>query len=95
MSTVVFCIAVLVGIIAWGFLLAGAITFNDPDDPTNRGFGLVLFFIDIFVSLGLLTMLFVIARNWKRKPEARHLFFTGIIFLIVAVGLAAVYKVSM
>lgn len=87
MGTVFLCTSLLVGICAWGFLLAGALTFNDPQNPSFRGFGWLLFLLDIFVSFGVFSMLFIIVRNWKRRPEARRLFCTGLICLAVAIGL--------
>lgn len=86
MSTLLFCVSVLVGICGWGFLLAGALTFNDAQNPSIRGLGWILL-IDVFVSLGLFTMLYVIVRNWRRKPEARRLFYVGLSCLAVTVCL--------
>ncbi len=90
MSTAVLCIAIFLGICAWAFLLAGAISFYDTERQTVRGFGVILFFIDIFVNLGILTMLFVSAKNWRRKPEARRLLYTGVSCWAVALGLVFV-----
>lgn len=91
MSTAVFCTAILVGICAWGFLVAGATSFYDTEKPTIRGFGVPLAFLDLFVTLGFFTMLFIIARNWRRKPEARRMLYAGVACLAVALGLGFFY----
>jgi hypothetical protein len=45
MNVALFCIGILAGICAWGFLLAGALTFHDPDRPEIRGWGFLLFLV--------------------------------------------------
>ncbi len=87
MSVAILCISILAGICAWGFLLGGALTFLDPDRPVFRGWGFLLFLADIFISLGLFTMVFIIIRNWNRKPEAHRLLYTGLSCLACAVAL--------
>jgi hypothetical protein len=91
MSTAIFCVSILIGFCAWGFLLAGALSFNDTEKPSIRGFGVVLLLIDMLVSLGVFSMLFVIAKNWRRKPEARRLLYTGASCLVLALGLGFIY----
>ena len=89
MEIALLCIAATAGICAWGFLLAGAIAFHDASNTPVRGVRSILLILDILVSLGLFTMLFVVVRNWNRKPGARSLVWTGIVFVTVAV-LAAI-----
>ncbi len=90
MSIAILCIAILIGICAWGFLLAGAVSFYDPEKLSMRDYGMVLFIIDIFISAGLFTMLYIIATNWRRNPEARHYFYIGASCLAVALALGFV-----
>lgn len=87
MSIALFFISIIAGLCAWGFLLAGALTFMDPNRPDIRGWGFALFLVDIFISLGMFTMLFIILRNWRRRPEARRLLYAGFSCLAVAVTL--------
>ncbi|HYG33759.1 MAG TPA: hypothetical protein VEC99_03185 [Clostridia bacterium] len=90
MSIAIVSISILAGICAWGLLLAGALTFHDPDRPVISGWGVLLFFADIFISLGLFTMVFIIVRNWSRKPEARRLLYAGFSCLAFAVVMGVV-----
>jgi len=87
MNVFIFCASILIGIYGWGFLLAGALIFDDPQNPAIRGFGRLLVVIDIFISFCVLTTLFVITRNWRRKPEARHLLYMGLSCLAASGGL--------
>ena len=91
MSIALFCISIVAGVCAWGFLLAGAMNFMDPDRPDIRGWGFALFLADIFISLGMFTMLFIISRNWRRRPEARRLLYAGLSCLAVALMLGLVW----
>ena len=73
MEIALLCIAATAGICAWGFLLAGAIAFHDASNTPVRGVRSILLILDILVSLGLFTMLFVVVRNWNRKPGGEKL----------------------
>ena len=89
MNVALLIFAATTGVLAWGFLFAGAITFYDFEKPTIRGAGRVLAMVDLFVSLGILTMIYVSIQNWKAKPEARRLMYVGATCLAIAVCLFA------
>ena len=90
MNLTLFLAATMAAISGWGFLLAGAVTFYDMERPVIRGVGRILSLIDVFVSFGLITMFFIAAKNWSRKPEGRHLIYKGTTCIAVAAGLGLV-----
>jgi hypothetical protein len=91
MNVALLCISLNAGVCAWGFLLAGALNLYDPDRPEIHGWSFVPFLPDVSVSLCMLTVLFIIGRNWRRRPETRRLLYVGFCCLVLALplGLAA------
>ena len=89
MNIVFLCLSLLAGTCAWGFLIAAAVSFYDPEDLSARNIRRYLFVIDILL-IGMPTTVFMILWNWKRKQEARHLFYKGFACLAVAVGFGCI-----
>ena len=68
MNLVLLCLGLLLGVCGWAFLAAAVLAFPDTDHSAIRGFPWLVLCLDMLVSFGVLSMTFLVLRNWRRIP---------------------------
>jgi hypothetical protein len=76
MTELLTVIAILAGLFAFGFGLAGILGLVDFE-PTEERRPRLAFVLDQFVAGGIGTMLHDVGRNWARRSTERRLVYVG------------------
>jgi hypothetical protein len=84
MNVVLLCLGLLLGVCGWGFLAAAVLAFPDTDRSAIRAVPWPVLCLDMIVSLGVLTMTFLIVRNWRRITEMQPFVRVGVGCLLSA-----------
>jgi hypothetical protein len=74
--------------------MAAVLAYPDTDNSVIRAVPWPILCLDMFVSLGILTMTFVIARNWRKVPGMRHFARIGSVCLLCGIALISLSLAS-